>query len=117
MTTKVFFMPISPGGAAYPRLRPAPISMTCSWRRNVSAQPREQRSENINAVPQILQPQVLVGGMLIVVVVGDGYADYRRVLLPFKQVHGHAAAQADNLDYRPAGRLLNGAHHRLGQGI
>src|SRR6266849_5722539 len=40
---------------------------------------REQRRHHLNAVPQILQPEILIGAVLVVVVVDNGYADGGRL--------------------------------------
>src|SRR5207244_8874886 len=42
---------------------------------NRLAKIREQRREHLDAIPEILYPQVLVGGVLIVVVVHDRKSD------------------------------------------
>ena len=36
---------------------------------------RHKRGHGFDSVPQVLQPDVLVLGVLVVVVVGDGYRD------------------------------------------
>ena len=50
------------------------------------------RGVAVDAVPEILQPQVFVGGMLVVVVIGDGQADHGYLQHVGKHIERHAAA-------------------------
>src|SRR5207247_7883845 len=56
-------------------------------------QAAQDRRVGLDAVPQVLEAEVLVGGVLVVVVVGDGKADDRAPGLLLEQVHGHAAGE------------------------
>jgi hypothetical protein len=58
----------------------------------------EQRSHRFHPVPQILQAQVCIGGILIIVVVGDGYRDAGSLGGGFHISQRHAPAKgADTL--------------------
>src|SRR2546427_11214047 len=51
-------------------------------------EPSENRRVGLDAVPQVLQPEVLVGRVLVVVVVRDGKADDRAPGLLLERIHG-----------------------------
>src|SRR5665213_694345 len=59
---------------------------------------RQQRSHELDAVPEVLHPDVLVEAVLVVVVVGDGDDDRRRPEGPFEDVERHAGAHVRNLN-------------------
>src|SRR5207245_5228348 len=59
---------------------------------NRSAKIREQRREHLNAIPEILYPQVLVGGVLIVVVVHDRKSDNGGTSA-LEEIHRNAPAE------------------------
>jgi hypothetical protein len=69
---------------------------TCSA--NVSPQPLKKPHIYLDPIPQILQADVLVGGVLVVVVVGDGEDQNRRVVRLLEEVHGDAAAEGGDAD-------------------
>src|SRR5438105_9513557 len=62
----------------------------------------EQRRVDVDAIPQILQAQVLVRGVLIVVVIRDWNSDHRRASAVLKQIHRNAAAEGRHADRRIA---------------
>ena len=51
---------------------------------------REQRSHRFDSVPQILQTQILIGGVLIVVVIRDGDSDGARLCSALHRSQRHA---------------------------
>jgi hypothetical protein len=63
-------------------------------------QAAKKSGEDFDAVPEILETQVFVGGVLIVVVVRDGKGDYRNVVTALEEIYRQAAdgsRQADRL--------------------
>src|SRR5438270_11058598 len=66
----------------------------------------EETREDFDAIPEILQTDVLVGGVLIIVVVRDWQTDHWRVVRLLKKIHRDAAACGREKD-----RLVSGLRH------
>src|SRR5262245_27320569 len=64
---------------------------------------RQQGGHQLDTVPQVLQPDVLVGGVLVVVVVGDWRDDRRHAECAFDDVCRYGAANGRQLDGGSAG--------------
>src|SRR5207248_1187785 len=59
----------------------------------------KQRSHGFHPVPEILQAQVLVGGVLIIVIVGDGYCDGASLRGTFHRSQWHAPSHGGEQHY------------------
>src|SRR5215470_13082606 len=79
-------------------------------------EPRQQSGAGLNAVPEVLDAEVLVGGVLVVVMVDDRDPDDRRLELLEEQVHRDASAERRELDDRPSRGSLDRADDRPGNG-
>src|SRR5262245_48437588 len=73
------------------------------------AQAEQQPCEHVDAVAQVLDAQVLVGGVLVVVVVGDREHDDRRSERALERRQRQAAAQHRRHEHRPAEGNLHAA--------
>src|SRR4030081_900308 len=69
-------------------------------------QSAEKGGENFEAVPEILEADVFVGGVLVVVVVRDGEGDDRDVVAVLEKIHRKAAAGGGQED----GIVTGGGH-------
>ena len=56
--------------------------------RLIFVRPAEERGVNLDSVPEILQPQIFIGGVLVVIVIRDRESDDRRVVGCWKRYMG-----------------------------
>ena len=60
----------------------------------------EQGSHRFHTIPEVLQPQVFIGGVLVVVVVGDRYGNRARLCCALRCSQRNAPAHGRQQDYR-----------------